>query len=180
MTFMDYLTWHTREYYYCICPHCGRISGQYVKDKPVCDCCGYDNVLKFTTDEQMNQLRYIDRSVEIEKENPGRTTEEYFKMVEEEYREKYVYNSPVFDKDLNEKRIAYDKQRDAELEEYGRKNRAEAEAEEHRPKPHCPTCNSTNVKKISAGAKAVSVGLFGIFSQKVKHQFHCNNCGYEW
>nr|DAG42687.1 MAG TPA: PhnA Zinc-Ribbon [Caudoviricetes sp.] len=29
-------------------------------------------------------------------------------------------------------------------------------------------------------AKAASVGLFGVFSQKVKHQFHCNSCGYEW
>ena len=27
-------------------------------------------------------------------------------------------------------------------------------------------------------AKAASVGLFGIFSQKVRHQFHCNSCGY--
>ena len=44
----------------------------------------------------------------------------------------------------------------------------------------CPTCGSTNTKKISGLSKAASVGLFGIFSQKVKHQFHCNNCGYEW
>ena len=29
-------------------------------------------------------------------------------------------------------------------------------------------------------AKAASVGLFGIFSQKVRHQFKCNSCGYEW
>ena len=44
----------------------------------------------------------------------------------------------------------------------------------------CPTCGSTNTKKISGLSKAASVGLFGIFSQKVKHQFHCNSCGYEW
>lgn len=51
---------------------------------------------------------------------------------------------------------------------------------ETKPTPHCPTCQSTNIKKISATSKAVSVGLFGIFSQKVKRQFKCNNCGYEW
>lgn len=47
-------------------------------------------------------------------------------------------------------------------------------------KPKCPTCSSKNVQKISSISKAGSVALFGIFSQKVKHQFKCNNCGYEW
>lgn len=46
--------------------------------------------------------------------------------------------------------------------------------------PKCPTCNSTNIKKISGLSKASSVAMFGIFSQKVKKQMHCNNCGYEW
>ena len=35
-------------------------------------------------------------------------------------------------------------------------------------------------KKISDLSKAGSVAMLGIFSQKVKHQFKCNNCGYEW
>lgn len=41
----------------------------------------------------------------------------------------------------------------------------------------CPYCHSMNTKKISNIAKAGSVAMFGIFSQKVKHQWHCNNCG---
>lgn len=40
----------------------------------------------------------------------------------------------------------------------------------------CPYCHSTNVKKITATSKAGSVALWGIFSQKVKKNFHCNNC----
>lgn len=55
-----------------------------------------------------------------------------------------------------------------------------AVAQEALNKPHCPTCNSTNIKKISGLSKAGSVAMFGIFSQKVKKQMHCNNCGYEW
>lgn len=47
-------------------------------------------------------------------------------------------------------------------------------------RPHCPTCQSTNVHKISGLSKAGSVAVWGIFSQKVKKQFHCDNCGYEW
>ena len=47
-------------------------------------------------------------------------------------------------------------------------------------KPKCPTCQSENIQKISAMTKAGSVALWGIFSQKVKKQWHCNSCGSEW
>lgn len=40
----------------------------------------------------------------------------------------------------------------------------------------CPYCHSTNVKKITATSKAGSVALWGIFSQNVRKNFHCNNC----
>ncbi len=46
--------------------------------------------------------------------------------------------------------------------------------------PRCPTCGSTNLRKITTGQKALSVWAFGLLSQKVKRQFKCNNCGYEW
>lgn len=46
--------------------------------------------------------------------------------------------------------------------------------------PKCPTCGSTDISKISTASKAVSVGLFGIFSSKIRKQFHCNSCKYEW
>ena len=44
------------------------------------------------------------------------------------------------------------------------------------PVVKCPYCHSTNTKKISTMSKAGSVALFGIFSQKVKKQWHCNEC----
>lgn len=47
-------------------------------------------------------------------------------------------------------------------------------------KPKCPTCNSTNLKKISTTSKVASVAMWGIFSQKAKKTWHCNKCGYEW
>ena len=46
--------------------------------------------------------------------------------------------------------------------------------------PKCPTCSSTDIKKISGTSKAASVAIWGIFSQKVKKTYHCNYCGYEW
>lgn len=46
--------------------------------------------------------------------------------------------------------------------------------------PKCPTCSSTNLKKISATSKVVNTAMFGIWGTKRYKQFHCNNCGYEW
>lgn len=53
-------------------------------------------------------------------------------------------------------------------------------AQEWQNKPKCPTCNSTNLKKISATSKVVNTAVFGMFGTKRFKQFHCNNCGYEW
>ena len=49
---------------------------------------------------------------------------------------------------------------------------------EHLPK--CPTCSSTNIKKISVTSKAASVAMWGVLSRKVHKQWHCNICGSEW
>ncbi|RHV20497.1 hypothetical protein DXB71_17720 [Blautia sp. OM05-6] len=46
--------------------------------------------------------------------------------------------------------------------------------------PHCPTCGSTDIIKISAAKKAMGAGLFGLFSKTAKSQFECKNCGYKW
>lgn len=47
-------------------------------------------------------------------------------------------------------------------------------------KPKCPTCNSTNIKKISVTSKATNIAMFGLLGTKRYKTFHCNNCGYEW
>lgn len=78
---------------------------------------------------------------------------------------------PDFKKDIQAKANAFDAQYRKELEE-----------KEH-PKyvPTCPTCGCPDIEKISAGAKAVDVALFGLWgSNKRKLQFRCKNCGYEW
>lgn len=45
---------------------------------------------------------------------------------------------------------------------------------------HCPTCNSTNVEKISTVSRAASIYAFGLYSGKIGKQFKCKNCGYKW
>lgn len=46
--------------------------------------------------------------------------------------------------------------------------------------PKCPTCNSTNIKKISTGERVTSVAMLGLFSKKINKSFKCKNCGYTW
>lgn len=40
----------------------------------------------------------------------------------------------------------------------------------------CKYCGSTNTKKITNTEKAVNIALFGIFGNRRKYQWHCNNC----
>lgn len=46
--------------------------------------------------------------------------------------------------------------------------------------PKCPTCRSTNIRKIGTGERVASVVGFGIFSKKINKTWKCNNCGYTW
>lgn len=47
-------------------------------------------------------------------------------------------------------------------------------------KPKCPTCQSTNIKKISTTSKVMGAIGFGLLSKTAKSQFECKNCGYKW
>lgn len=47
-------------------------------------------------------------------------------------------------------------------------------------KPKCPTCGSTNIKKISGAKRWLSAGLFGLASSNIGKSMCCQNCGYKW
>lgn len=47
-------------------------------------------------------------------------------------------------------------------------------------KPKCPTCGSTNIRKIGGVERGASIAAFGIFSRKINKTFKCDNCGYTW
>ena len=46
--------------------------------------------------------------------------------------------------------------------------------------PTCPTCGSTNVKHISTLNRAVSIGVLGLFSNKIGKNYECLNCKVKW
>ena len=46
--------------------------------------------------------------------------------------------------------------------------------------PTCPTCGSTNVRPISTLNRAVSIGVFGLFSSKIGKNYECLGCKAKW
>lgn len=46
--------------------------------------------------------------------------------------------------------------------------------------PKCPTCQSTNIHKISTGKRAASILGFGILSNSIGKTYECLDCKYKW
>lgn len=46
--------------------------------------------------------------------------------------------------------------------------------------PHCPTCGSIDIQKISSTKRWLSTGLFGLASSDVGKTMVCKKCGYKW
>lgn len=46
--------------------------------------------------------------------------------------------------------------------------------------PKCPTCGSTDIKKISGAKRWLTTGVFGLASSDVGKTMQCNSCGYKF
>lgn len=46
--------------------------------------------------------------------------------------------------------------------------------------PKCPTCGSTNIRRISGSKKAASIIGFGILSSNLGKTYECLNCKHKW
>lgn len=162
---------------YVICPHCGYVDLQFDASKfPICKCCSYEEPTTMSMDDMRNFVKTLNLSVvNINNNELGPIVFTSDDPRDEALREKYVYPSEHFSKKAYNDMLEYDRKERKRLREYW-----DTAGRSEQPKPKCPTCGSTDLRKVSVGAKAVSVGLFGIFSQKVKKTWHCNSCGYEW
>ena len=94
-----------------------------------------------------------------------------------------IDKNPLYNEELSIK-TAY--MEDEEIEEmkqtpeFKEQNRQLMEKLRNEDVPHCPTCGSTNIKKLDVVDRAVSVGFFGIFSNKINKSFKCKDCGCTW
>jgi hypothetical protein len=162
---------------YVICPHCGYVNLQFNASKfPICKCCGYEDPIIMSMDDMRVFVKNLNLpTADLNSNKLGTIASTSDSPSDEALREKYVYNNEHFSKKAYNDMLEYDRKECKRLQEYW-----DTAGRSEQPKPKCPTCGSTDLRKVSVGAKAVSVGLFGIFSQKVKKTWHCNSCGYEW
>lgn len=164
------------------CPHCGNdldlsCSNDLMQYKNgVCKYCGYlgdflDVGLNY--DEFISQLGNY-----LTKMNQSDTFENMWRARIEMFN---IDQDPRFDKDASLKSMK-DRNREAteaHLQFIAKRN-AEKQREAAANTLHCPTCGSTNIKKLDVVDRAVSVGFFGIFSNKINKSFKCKDCGCTW
>lgn len=143
------------------CPICGVDTKDHINSKNECDVCGYVyDKTKEELEEYLQKRRQLPDKCPVcyapkEKidDNFVCTVCGYVVLKDDKKQQNYIKN---VDKPLVQS------------------------VKEQQNLPHCPTCNSTNIKRISAASKAVGVGLFGIFSKAARSQFECKDCGYKW
>ena len=91
--------------------------------------------------------------------------------IEKPMKEKYAYNNPLYDKELD-KQIK---------ERVHMENKNTLPMNLQSPNvPKCPTCGSTDIKRISTANRAVSIGLFGLLSGKIGKNYECRDCKAKW
>lgn len=133
-----------------ICPHCGTIDAGQTLRLKCDECNTPYKAVELTREEYYDGIYICDKEVAL--------------------LEKYV--GDTIDWDIyNEREEKWNQRME---KEHQQRETQQANV------PKCPTCSSTNIKKVSTTSKVVNVGLFGLFGNKRKMQFHCNNCGYEW
>ena len=74
--------------------------------------------------------------------------------------------------------IAFKEQEEIRKNKNYQKNHISSQSQPNIPK--CPTCGSTNIKRISVLNRVAHGYAFGLFSKTAHSQFCCQNCGYKF
>ena len=140
-----------------VCPKCGAASSFPAGSNPHndCHCIRCPGTLietKYTYGDWMGMPGYNDVS-------------------KEQIFQEYVYNNEQYDPELI-----------AEWDNRIRRGSGSSSfiSEQNDNKPKCPTCGSTNIRKISTLNRAVSIGTLGLLSGKIGKNYECLNCKAKW
>lgn len=161
------------------CNKCGNVSSS--DNNEIGDRCWSCNVGKFIGTGIDNPKSYAEVIEEYKKTHNGDYPS--VKESDEMLREKYFYGK--LDSDVTKAATTERKYWESPegIEEQNRitdRWYAKQNAQKFSTGPKCPTCGSTNIRKISTGERMVSVGILGLFSKKINKSFKCNSCGYTW
>ena len=144
----------------CYCDKCGNICEAFKDElEDGCFCCG-NSPLKPIPREYIDNFRWRD--------GDGK----------EAFIEEIIKKSPNLDKTLFEHRDEIIQRKNDEMKASIAVGKAILEEKSRVPK--CPTCGSTNIRKMGGVERGASILAFGIFSKKINKTFKCENCGYTW
>ena len=133
------------------CPKCGN-QGIYENGDEICQYCGTKELpTKYDWDKWLFGGEY-----------PNNLDEIIFN--------EYIKDNPLFDENIYEQREGKEKLL----------QQASLDKQKEQNTPKCPTCGSTNVKHISTLNRAVSIGVFGLFSSKIGKNYECLHCKAKW
>lgn len=150
------------------CPVCGTTQ-MLLNDCYIRQCIGCRQPIMLK-DSLHEPIYYQEKSTELF----GDTTHWHEILIDEE-----VSKNPQFKKELVGNKMSKE-EHDNILDDIMR-IKIERESQIKNPNiPKCPTCQSTNIKKISTAKKTTHGIMFGIFSKTAFSQFECGNCGYKW
>lgn len=144
----------------CYCKKCGRIILFIIEDKLECDCC-HSKVSPVPDEFLVGESKMVIN-----------------KNLKQQFINEYIKTSPEFDQYLFDHRDEILAKQSAEFN--AKMAHGKAILEEKSRVPKCPTCQSTNIRKMGGVERGVSIYAFGLFSKKINKTFKCQNCGYTW
>lgn len=151
--------------YYVFCDKCGRVNLGSPYRETKCDICG--NIQKHVPEKYIGENEILtDKKCRERVNEPNGLYEELVKT------------SPEFDQYLFDHRDEILAKQSAEFD--AKMAHGKAILEEQSRVPKCPTCQSTNIRKMGGVERGASIYAFGIFSKKINKTFKCQNCGYTW
>lgn len=145
----------------CYCKKCGRIvQEEYGSSEQKCDYC--NNSLLSVPDKFLG----------------GKSKLFIKKELKDQFINDYIKSSPEFNQYLFEHRE--EDMFNKRMSDRAKLAHGASILEEKSRVPKCPTCGSTNIRKMSGIERGASIAAFGIFSKKINKTFRCGNCGYTW
>lgn len=110
------------------------------------------------------------------------------KSKKDHFIEECIKSSPEYDQQLFDNRDAIRAQQSAKYEQamaIGNAIRQGADVKTAfrnggQNMPKCPTCGSTNIKRISGTKRWLTTGLFGLASSDIGKTMVCKNCGFKF
>ena len=148
------------------CPYCGK-----EQNKNNLQCINCDKEIK-PLQSKFEIEYYVRKAYDGWSSSSGKPKPDTQELIREE-----ASHNPLFDPTSIIKPPEPDPESERQARLYFERKRQE-EAKANAPK--CPTCQSTNISKISTTSKVAGAAMFGLFSKTARSQFKCNNCGYKW